>query len=290
LTHVAPGVDALEGSFVPGEGSAYGTVRRRVAFITGCGRSGTTILGTILSKHETVHYMNDQFELWTRPFPKTDIWGYSAGTPSASARVALGAADADSPHAVRRFREVLSNVKSEKPLLVEKVAINNFRIGFLMALVPEAHLINIVRNGVEVAYSIAAKADAGLWYGVNGKKWELLVEHAVLHGYGAALKHVRTHYDRGLLEWRMSVEWAERALAENPPPRLLRLRYEELIADAGGVVDRLTAFLVLPASEAMRRYAVEGVERKNPAATERAAPASTEAIAGETLRRLGYAW
>jgi len=35
---------------------------------------------------------------------------------------------------------------------------------------------------------------------------------------------------------------------------------------------------------------VEGVERKNPAAAERGAPASTEAIAGETLRRLGYSW
>jgi len=81
------------------------------------------------SKHPSVHYMNDQFELWTRPFPKTDIWGYSPGAASAAARVALSAADADSPLATRRFREVLSNVRPEKPVLVEKVAINNFRIG-----------------------------------------------------------------------------------------------------------------------------------------------------------------
>jgi hypothetical protein len=288
VTQTFPGATTEPLDLSPPPTSAMPAVRRKVAFITGCGRSGTTILGTILSKHEHVHYMNDQFELWTRPFPKTDIWGYASGIPSNLPRVELTAEDADSPQGVRRFREVVNAVKAEKPVLVEKVAINNFRIGFLLALVPEAYLVNIVRHGVEVAFSIAAKADAGLWYGVNDRKWELLVEHAVLRGCGHLLKHVKTSYDRGLLEWRMSVECAERYLASNPPARLLRLRYEELIADSGGVVDRVTEFLGVAPSQAMRRFAVEGVERKNPAAGQREAPASTEAIAGETLRRLGY--
>jgi hypothetical protein len=232
--------------------------------------------------------MNDQFELWTRPFPKTDIWGFAPQGQSAAARVALSGADADSLPAVRRFREVISTIRPDKPVVVEKVAINNFRIGFLMALVPQAYLINILRHGVEVAFSIAAKADAGLWYGVKDRKWELLLEHAMLHGYSPLLKHIHTHYDRGLLEWRMSVEWAEKVLRDDPPPRLLRVRYEDLIADAGAVCDRMVGFLGLPASEPMRRYAVEGVKRQSPGAAQREVPASTEAIAGETLRRLGY--
>lgn len=285
MTQTVPPSDLSAAADPP---SAWGSVRRQVAFITGCGRSGTTILGTILARHERVHYMNDQFELWTRPFPKTDIWGYAPGPASAAARVALTGADADSPIAARRFREVLTTLRPDKPVLVEKVAINNFRIGFLMALVPEAYLINITRHGVEVAWSIAEKADANLWYGVDGRKWELLVEHAMLNGYTPLLKHVKTNYDRGLLEWRMSVEWAERALADSPPSRLLRLRYEDLIADAGDAVDRVVGFLGLPPSEPMRRFAVEGVARKHPAAGEREIPASTESIAGETLRRLGY--
>lgn len=266
----------------------YPTSKRQIVFITGCGRSGTTILGAILGKHPHVHMMNDQFELWTRPFPKTDIWGYSPGATSAAARVALTASDADSPYAIRRFRDVIYAVKPEKPVLVEKVAINNFRIGFLNALVPEAYFINIVRHGVEVAYSIAEKADANLWYGVNGRKWGLLVEHAMLNGYTPLLKHARTSYERGLLEWRMSVEAAEKQLAENPPARLLRLSYEELIANPGALVDRLVAFLGLPENDDMRRFAVDGVSRKHPAATEREIPEATEMIAGETLRRLGY--
>ena len=39
-------------------------VAKTIAFITGCGRSGTTILGSILAKHPHVSYLNDRFDLW----------------------------------------------------------------------------------------------------------------------------------------------------------------------------------------------------------------------------------
>ncbi|MEX2218033.1 MAG: sulfotransferase [Phycisphaerales bacterium] len=272
-------------------GLALRPMQRPVIFITGCGRSGTTILGETLSRHPDIYYINDRFDIWVRPFPKTDVWGKRLdGASAGSARIGLTADDADSPAAALRFREILNALCPHRPVLVEKLAINNFRIGFLRAVVPEARFVNILRHGVEVAFSIAARAEAGAWYGAADRKWHLLIEHAVLHGYSHLIPHVKTPYERGLLEWRMSVEWAERETAALGQGRLLRLRYEELIADPVAACDRLIGFLGLPESDDMRSFAAGELRRQNPGAAERPAPPGTGPIAGETLRRLGYDW
>lgn len=261
----------------------------RVAFVTGCGRSGTTILGTILSHHEDISYINDRFDLWIRPFGVTDIWGYRADSAKFNPRIDLGPTDAALQGERReRFYELLEVERRGKKVLVEKLAINNFRLGFLMALCPDAALINIVRHGVEVAFSIEQKANLGQWYGEDDRKWKLLQDYARANGFGHVLHLCRTPFEKGLLEWRMSVEAAERYLASSSPPRLCRLRYEQLIENPRAVCASLVEFLGLPSSERMNQFASTQVARKNPAASERRIPESAEAIAGETLRRLGY--
>ncbi len=262
-----------------------------VAFIVGCGRSGTTILGTILSHHEDVSYLNDRFDLWIRPFGVTDIWARRFDAAKYNPRIELTGADVPRDGGGReRFQELLELERRGKPVLVEKLAINNFRIGFLMELCPDAAIISIVRHGVEVARSIEAKAAQGHWYGKGDAKWDHLTVYARSHGYGHLLPLCRTNWDRGLLEWRMSVEAAERYLASNPPARLLRLRYEDLIERAPVVCEKLESLLGLRFSAAMHEFARTQVRRQNPAAHEGAVPPSTEAIAGETLRRLGYSY
>jgi hypothetical protein len=262
---------------------------RAMAFITGCGRSGTTILGRLLERHPDVKYFNDRFDLWVRPFPFTDIWGHHIGSARAGARVALGREDAAVTQAARDwFFGLIDKERDGRPLIVEKLAINNFRLGFLLGLCPDSSLINIVRHGVEVAFSIEQKARLGHWYGQNDRKWTLLSEYAWAHGYGPLVLRCTSPFLKGLLEWRMSVEAAEKFLAAEPPAKLLRLRYEDLIADPPGVCARLQTFLGLRSDPAMTAYAAEQVRRQNPSAGERETPAGTEEIAGETLRRLGY--
>lgn len=260
-----------------------------LAFIVGCGRSGTTILGTILSHHEEVSYVNDCFDLWVRPFAVADIWGKRVDSARHGPKVAL--TERDIPEAGReRFYELLELERRGKKLLVEKLAINNFRIGFLLGLCPGASMISIVRHGAEVAWSIEAKASQGQWYGVADAKWKHLVEHANENGYGHLVPLCKTSWDRALLEWRMSVEASERSLARHPEARVLQLRYEDLIGDAVSVCARLEAFLGLSHSAAMEQFAAGQVKRQNPAAMQRPGgiPASARAIAGETLARLGY--
>lgn len=280
-------------SIAPGSQKQSFAALRALAFITGCGRSGTTILGRLLAKHPEITYLNDRFDLWVGPLPVTDIWGKReqlGGKASKEARVALDAADVRAlPAGAReRFLAKLEQMRAGRPVLVEKLAINNFRIGFLMELCPEARLINIVRHGVEVARSIARQAERGQWYGIDNRKWNLLSGYASEHGYGHLLPLCESAYEKGLLEWRMSVEAGEAALESVKPRALLQLRYEDLIANPGRLCNQLEDLLNLRPDEGMRQFCEMEIRRQNPAAEEGSIPESTAAIAGETLTRLGY--
>ncbi len=271
------------------ESAPSAPAERSLAFITGCGRSGTTILGRILEHHGQVRYFNDRFDLWSRPFPFTDIWGYHPPSATAMPRVALDEDDAKvAEAALEWFVGLLERERGDRPVLVEKLAINNFRLAFITALRPEARLINIVRHGVEVAHSIAAKIDAGQWYGEGDRKWNLLVEYAWAHGYGDLLRWCTSPYHKGLLEWRMSVDAADRFFERGPSAPALHLRYEELLADPAAVCGKLQAFLGLAVSEGMLKFAVKEVGRRSPAAGDRPWPKGTRELAGEALKRLGY--
>ncbi len=264
-----------------------------LSFITGCGRSGTTILGQLIERHPSVAYLNDRFDLWLKPFASADIWSYRErfGAPESSeGRIALDASDAQRAGDAAReeFFALLEAERSGRERVVEKLAINNFRLGFLRALAPRACLINIVRHGVEVAHSIAQRAAQGRWYGQNDRKWTLMQEHARRVGLGDLLDRCESDFDRGLLEWRMSVDAAEPELERWPKGRLLRVRYEQLLADPEGVCDLATDALGLPRSSEMRDFARREVARRSPPARERPPSANTRAIAGEALARLGY--
>lgn len=262
-----------------------------VAFITGCGRSGTTILGSILAKHPRVTYLNDRFDLWIRPFAVADIWGRRHQSEKAHPRIELTQADAEaqSPTDRARFHELLELERRGRDVLVEKLAINNFRLGFLRALCPDAAIINIVRHGVEVAYSIERRVNVGRWYGIDDRKWKLLVHHAHQRGLEHLVPYCRTPLDRGLLEWRLSVDAADGYLATHPTPRVLQLKYEDLIADPIAVCEQLESLLGLEPCEQARAFARAEVRRQSPCATERPIPANLDVIAGVALRRLGYA-
>ncbi|MFG0283436.1 MAG: sulfotransferase family protein [Phycisphaerales bacterium JB039] len=270
-----------------GDGASPAAAPPGLVFLTGCGRSGTTILGTILSQRPDVSYLNDRFRLWTDVFLAGDIWGMNP--ESRQARVALGASDVTDSGRAAVFAR-LEKARAGKAIVLEKLAINNFRLPFLRALAPSARFINIIRHGVEVARSIARKVEAGEWYGVDDRKWPLLCEHAEARGLGDLAASCRTPYERGLLEWRMSVEAAAPVVEELGGRQLIQVTYAELIDFPDQVIARIERFLRLPHDETAAAWAATNVRRLNPAADEAPAPESTDRIAGATLRRFGYTW
>lgn len=259
----------------------------RVAFITGCGRSGTTILGRLLSKHRDVTYLNDQFMLWASAFPEYEVCGWLPFSPGACPPLVLEAAAATEAGS-RRFRAALEARRDGRLQIVEKLAVNSFRMAFVREIVPGCAFINIVRHGVEVAYSIEQRALKGRWWGPGDRKWHCLRTHARARGYGDLLELCTTDFYRGLLEWRMSVDAADEYIDRDRPDRFLRLRYEELIADPVAVCERLEAFLGLVRRPVMREFAARTIARRNAAAGERPWPEHAERIAGPALGRLGY--
>lgn len=262
-----------------------------VCFLVGCGRSGTTILGRVLGAHPMVRFVNDRFQLWIEPFPFADIWGLRVDEPGNAARVVLTAEDAARAplEARQQFLRELTRLRHGRAVVVEKLAINAFRLGFVRALVPDARVIWIIRDGVDVARSIARRIEAGLWLGRDDRKWSYLVALARQRGLGAIASRCATPYEMGLLEWRLSVEAVRSYVDEHGEEGLSRVRYERLLEDPGGEADRLAAWLGLPPSEAMRRFAMEQVIRRAAPSRPEGPPAATETIAGELLRQLGYA-
>lgn len=259
-----------------------------IAFLTGCGRSGTSILGTMIGASPDVRYLNDFFRIWIEPFPQCDAWGLREDTRHRDNTIELTESDLGST-GQDRFWDIARQQRRDKPLLVEKIALNNFRLRFLAALAPESKMINIVRHGVEVARSIAKRVEVGQWYGEDDRKWRLLEQLARSRGLDAELALCTNDVARGLLEWRMSVEVAREHIRAIGDGRVLRVRYEDLIADAPAEASRIARHLGLPdGGAAMRAWAQGRIERKNPASTDLPPPPEAERIAGDALRAMGY--
>src|SRR5262245_42051840 len=258
----------------------------RPVFLIGCGRSGTTILGTALSHHPAIAYLNEPRQLWIRCYPETDIW-----SPLADRRGGALALDASACRGrrTRRLRSLFAEElrKSARRQLVEKLPINSFRLPFIDAMFPDARYLHIVRNGVEVAASIARECAERDWYGAHDYKWRQLVRFADRRPETASLPaHCSDDFARGLLEWRLSVECARAFCSALPASRHLELRYEALVADPPGTLADVERFIGVPPDPDVDAFARANISRRSPEAPPPTAAALR--IAGPLLDRLGY--
>lgn len=231
-------------------------------FIIGCGRSGTTALGTLLAAHPAVTYLNEPRDTWARVFPRSDIWSDRA--PARGGRLVLTADDTDDLRS-RRLRRIFHamTVRRGRPLLVEKLPINTFRLGLIHEVFPGARYIHLYRNGLEVARSIEPLARAGRWFGAGGYKWDRLAEFAEGQPDTRCLpSRCDTPFLRGLLEWRLSTRCAVDFLAALPGAHFGELSYRRFTADPGAAVARLAAFLGLAAGPELIELARDTVSRR----------------------------
>jgi hypothetical protein len=266
---------------------AHGSLERPT-FLIGCGRSGTTILGNTLARHPDVTYLNEPRELWSQVVPEADIW--SARAARNAGRLVLDAGVC-TPRRRRALERAFARQTraTGRPRLVEKLPINAFRLGFLDAAFPDARYLVLLRDGIAVARSIARFAERELWFGVGDYKWHALASEAERRPETRGLATLCTSaYERGLLEWRLSVE-AAMAHVEGPArDRCVLVRYEALLATPDVEMRRLLAALDLRASPEVERFAVE--EIGNQPSSDRRADATPveQTIAGPLLATLGY--
>lgn len=241
-----------------------------IAFIIGCGRSGTTILGKVFSQHPDIGYFFEPYHLWSAINPRTDVLNFYH---QLDAYLLMNASHWDEKAEIRFnhvFLEHLPNPKTS--LVIEKTPLNAMRIGYLNALAPKAKFIHIVRDGVDVAYSIerialtssykiASQPQLNQWWGVRNYKWEALSRDGVSAGYYPDdVAQLYDHRSKGAYEWLVSLGEVDR-WRDELSDRLYEITYNQLITQPEATLQGICNFLEL---DSPRVWLKETIKRISP--------------------------
>lgn len=237
-------------------------------FILGTGRSGTTLLGILLSMHRAVGFLNEPKALWHSAFPDEDLIGsYSLG----EARYRLGRSDVTSGikrNMHRLFGVYLAVTGTQR--VVDKYPELIFRTEFVQEIFPDAKFIFLVRNGWDTCGSIqhwsrrlgvATASETHDWWGVNNRKWKLLVDQVVSRDseFDRILPEIRglsNHQDMAAVEWIVTMREGLR-LVRKSQGNVRLLKYEDLLTNPEDKMNELFAFCELPQDAVCVEYAKE---------------------------------
>jgi hypothetical protein len=238
----------------------------RPVFILGAARSGTTMLGEILSLHPDVAY-------WLEP---KYIWRYGNAGSTDDHR---GAAQADKNTREYIRKKFYRFLRSEnKSRFIEKTPSNVFRIAFIDKVFPEALFIYIERDGRDVCLSAEKKwtsrpSRSALYrrmtrfeipfrdlpaYSIAFVRDVIGRIVAPKKGYiwGPQFKGIQAYRrQHSVLEccakqWLESLESAESALSRISDSRVLRIRYEDLQSSYNEQIKLIFDFIGLDLSKA----------------------------------------
>ena len=250
---------------VAANNSKYKPIKKPI-FILGTGRSGTTILGIVLSMHRDVGYLNEPKAMWHLIHPHEDIIGNYSQNHAKYRLTAEDATDEMRRRATQMFGAYLSTIRSER--LVDKYPELIFRTDFVRALFPDARFVFLVRNGWDTCHSIATwskrlgvhiNGEKHDWWGVEDRKWQLLVEQLVktdpiLSEVADKIEHFERHLDRAAIEWIITMREGIRLMDTSPDCTHL-VRFEDLTAKPDEVLSALCEFCELPTDNTFQEYA-----------------------------------
>jgi hypothetical protein len=196
----------------------------RIAFLTGCARSGTSIFGELLGAHPDVEYRHEAHHLWAK----------AGSGPQGSHRLTAEQATAD---VVRYLRKQLAPA-GPGALVLEKNPRTMLRVPFIRAVFPEARFIHLVRDGRDVACSLLPGVGGDEWRHLRPLNWqELFAETSGV----VRCAHL----------WRASIETAAGDLSGTSH---VTVRYEDLIRDPLSIASDVLRFLGLPDDSAVRDF------------------------------------
>jgi hypothetical protein len=181
-------------------------VRRAARYESGSGFDGSRLAADLLESERIA------------------AWGLDPGTVRVACARATSLADG-----VRRLYG-LAAAAAGKPRAGDKTPIYVLHLDELTALLPEARVVHVIRDGRDVTLS---------W--LDGRWGPRTVVEAAL-------------------VWRLRVERGQRSGRRLGPDRYHEVRYEDLLEDPKRVTDRLCQFLELDPDPAVLRYFERGAE------------------------------
>lgn len=270
----------------------------RPLFITGLGRSGTTILGVLMSLHRDVGFLNEPKAMWHVIDERQDVNGNYGGQ---SVRYRLTPEDVTDDivqRAHRVFGRYLSVVGAAR--VVDKYPELIFRVDYVRRIFPDARFIFIYRNGVDACQSIVKWSerlgvkkgeDLEDWWGRNDSKWlnmwrELIEPDPDYAEVRALRASAIDHANRAALEWVITMREGWRQAASNPD-RVVKIRYEDLLSDSKTELERLLSVCELGVDPMVIEYARKSLY-DNPAKPLPALLPPVQKLFDETMSMLGY--
>lgn len=239
-------------------------------FITGMGRSGTTILGMTLSAHREVAFLNEPKALWYAVNHADDLIGsYSTG----EAKYLMDANDATAAISTG-VKAIYSSLlhRTNRNRVVDKYPEMIFRFGYLNAIFNNAKFIFLHRRREETIASTAKWSEqhgnamtGENWWGANNRKWNLLLEQVATHdeSLSGMMDHLRTltsDSEKASVEWTATMNYGMKMAALHPD-KILPIRFEDFTDDTEQTLHRICEFTGLTPDPRMFRFAEKNVRR-----------------------------
>ena len=236
-------------------------------FIIGTGRSGSTILGIVLSMHRDIAFLNEPKALWHAIYPNEDLIGSYTRNPAQYLLKAKDAVPEVVENAHRLFGTYLAATFSKRVL--DKYPELIFRIPFVREIFPDAKFLFLVRNGWDTCLSIKKwserlgrrqEHEMHNWWGADNRKWNLLLEQVVSSdaAFTDIISEVRQfnhHEDFAAVEWITTMREGMRLL-QKYPECIHMVRFENLAANPRRTLSEILKFCDLDNDESMMNYAL----------------------------------
>jgi hypothetical protein len=267
-------------------------------FIIGNGRSGTTVLGMVLSLHHAIGFLNEPKALWYVAYPDEDLVGNYSDTDG---RYRLTEQDA-SDDVQQRIRSIygayLTLTRSSRVL--DKYPELVFRVPFIYKIFPDAKFLFLVRNGINTCQSIAkwpnrfgreSSRHYSDWWGLGERKWRLILDQLVAEDSQLSERYesiVRLDklIDMAAVEWVLAMREGLCVLKEYPES-VEMVRYEDLVASPVEKLRSIMNFCELELDERVLKYGAETLKDDRSHDDIRLDPSIQDAF-DDTMSCLGY--
>ncbi len=271
---------------------------KKPIFILGTGRSGTTILGIVMSMHKKIGFLNEPKALWHSVNRHEDLIG---SYTMEEAHYFLDAANADEDQKKdihKLFGAYLRTTFSQR--VVDKYPELIFRIPYVKALFPDAKFLFLVRNGWDTCGSInywserlgkTSETETHDWWGIDNRKWNLLVEQVIkkdsyFNNLLPVIDEIVSHLDMAALEWIITMRQGLTALKEYPES-MLRINYEDLVQNPETVMSDIKIFCELEDDQVFMEYGKKVLKPVKPKDQFPLHP-TIEPLFLETMQTMGY--